>query len=621
MAFQPERLKNPVVADEVAFSARELSVLNEIATVVSAASDIRDIYSSFTALVADVIAWDGIIVNTRADDGQNFVIRVREGEAVPGRTSGTTFPVEGSLFELVLRSWQTQHISVAEGQTAEYALKIPGLRSSILAGFRSFLGTPLLSQGEMVGAIYVQAFDPHAFTEHDRMLLERIAVFVGPAIGRFDTYELHRQDKLRAQSLLKIGHLLLGASDIGNVLEQFVAELRTVVEVDRMAIAAAQPGGQALVDRHIYGVPVPGYEAGNIIPFEALEPNGLDITSGAYIFDGIVFSDANELTSPGLCANYRAGLRSAMFAGLRSEGRLVGTMNVKSIKDAAYDKSDLEYFEQVADHVAASLERTLAHRSEIEMGRAAEARVQAEQESRRLVDITKAKERLLTSASHELRTPLTGILAFIDLLARNRDGNLDEKQLRYMSIIRRNAEELSAMVNSLIDHAARENGGLHINREKFSLAPMLQEAATDNAPMLAEQLQTVHVESPGDIEIVGDRRHLLVALGHLIDNASRYAPPKTAIHITGVIVDGNVEVSVVDQGLGIPGEFVSGIFDPFDRGANTGMAEKPGAGLGLTYVRAVATAHSGLAAYARAKEGGAKFTIRFPAVYDTTRKF
>ena len=126
MATQFNNIDEPNVTDEVTFSPRELSVLNEIATVVSSATDISDVYSSFAALVADVIDWDGIIVNTPCDDGRNFLIRVREGSAVTGRPAGEVFEIEGSLYAEVQKNRQTQVISVSEGQTAEWALNIPG---------------------------------------------------------------------------------------------------------------------------------------------------------------------------------------------------------------------------------------------------------------------------------------------------------------------------------------------------------------------------------------------------------------------------------------------------------------------------------------------------------------
>jgi len=616
MATQSEKFDSSQITDEVVFSARELAVLNEIATVVSSATDISDVYSSFAALVADVIEWDGIILNTPCDDGRNFMIRVREGSAIKGRTSGDAFEIEGSLFGEVVKSRSTVSISVAEGQTAEWALKVPGLRGPLLSGVRSWMATPLVSQGELLGVFYVQSLEPNAFTDHDRLILERIATFVGPTIERFNAQEKLQQEERHSKSLLRIGRLLLGAHDLDDVINQFTDELRTVIEVDRLAIAIATPDGHSLIDRWLVGVVVEGRGANSITPLDALEPGGLDVNSHGYIMPVGPLSESDVVSSPGLYANYQAGLRSAMFAGLRSQGALVGTINVKSRNEDAYSASDLEFFEQVTDHLAASIARTVSYEVEEQLNRAAQDRLKAEQEALRVVDVIQAKERLLTSASHELRTPLTGILAFVDLLARNRSGNLAEKELRYLSIVRRNAEDLSGKVNSLIAHAARDAGELNIKLESFDLATMLREVETDAVPKLAELGQTLNLVIPDNVEMIGDRRQLLVAVTHLIDNATRYAPRNSQISVVGEQIGGNIDISVSDEGRGVPDEHASDIFDPFERGELTGMADNPGAGLGLTYVRAVAVGHGGDALYGKTANGGAEFTIRIPVRTD-----
>jgi signal transduction histidine kinase len=597
---------------DVVFSARDLAVLNEIATVVSSATDISDVYSAFSALVGEVIEWDGIIVVTPWDDARNFMIRVREGSLSPGRRAGDLFEIQGSLYEELVRTRETQNISVVEGQTAEWALKYPGIRDSLVAGFRSFMAAPLISHGNLLGGLHVQSYKADAFSEHDRMIFERIGIFLGPTIERFNAYEELKRDDLHAKSMLRMGRLLLGAADLGDVFDSFIDELRMAMEVDRFAIAVAQPDGETITDRYMYGIPVDGYEVGKVHSMESLEPNGLDVTSHGYILAPGMLDNADPVASPGLHANNQAGLKSAMFAGLRSEGKLVGTMNVKSVRLDAYAAHKLEYFEQLADHVAASIDRTRSHESELELNRAARERSNAQQEAVKIVEVTRAKERLLSSASHELRTPLTGILAFVDLLARNRDGNLNDKQLRYLSIVRRNAEDLSGKVNSLIDHSARNSEQLNIKLERFRLAPMLQEALTDAAPKMAELGQSHRVDVDESIEAVGDRRHLLTAIGHLIDNAIQYTPRGSEVRIAGEVNGRYLEMSVSDEGAGISEDHAAGIFDPFERGELTGMADRPGAGLGLTYVRAVAIGHGGDASYEPSSGGGAKFMIQIP---------
>ena len=401
MADQSGSNPDAETAGEADLSTREMNVLLNIATVVSAASSMNDVYSSFAALVADLIEWDGISFTTLNDDGKTFSFSLREGAAVPVRSSAEKFPIEGTLHGEAVEKRETQYFVANNGQTAELALKIPGLRRSLLAGFRTFMATPLFSQGEVVGGISVQSFGPHAFSARDQMLFERIASFVGPTLGRFNAFESLQKDDLRNKSLLKIGQLLLGSHDLGEAFDQLVDEMRTVVDVDRLTISVAELGSKNLVDRHVFGVHVPGNEANRVISLDSLQSGRLDLASHGYIFAETSLRDADPLKDPRGFANYEAGLRSAMFAALRTESRLVGTINLKSTSENAYVKADLEYFEQVADHVAASVDRTLAHESKTQSSSCRKGSAGARQKDRLAADSARAKDRLLASPPGE----------------------------------------------------------------------------------------------------------------------------------------------------------------------------------------------------------------------------
>lgn len=82
--------------------------------------------------------------------------------------------------------------------------------------------------------------------------------------------------------------------------------------------------------------------------------------------------------------------------------------------------------------------------------------------------------------------------------------------------------------------------------------------------------------------------------------------------MTGNMDKHEARITVIDEGVGVEADHTETIFDPFDRGEKTGMSDEPGAGLGLSYVKAVAHAHNGDAYYEHAKDGGAKFTIVIP---------
>jgi len=597
---------------EEKLSIGELNVLQEIAALTSSAGDITDVYSSVAALVAELIDWDGIIVNTPNPDGVNFDIRLREGDIPPGRGAGAKFEIEGSLFEEVQKVRQSVRISVAETNTAEWAMRMPGIRGSLLAGVKSFLSTPLMSQGELVGALYVQSVRTAAFNDHDRLLLERVVMLLGPAIARFDALRELEIEHNRAQCLLLIGKLFLDADNFDQVQDKFFEYMSKELPIDRSAIAVITDDGTALQDRYMYGLKVPVWDDQAAIKLDQLEPNGIDVISHGYILPPDGMANADPDTSPGLHANYKAGLRSAMFAGLRVRGQLLGTINVKSKVENAYTPEDLQFFEQVTNRLSELLARSLAVEAEEVSRKQTEKLRGSEHEVQRMLDVTQVKQRLLTSASHELRTPLTGILAFTDLLARNRSGNLEDKQLRYLSIVRKNAEELSGKINALISHADRDRELVQVNIESFDLLEMLTELVTDSSPKLVDTGHDLKVDCSAGLVIQADRRQLMVALSNLIENAAKYSPSNTTIYMAGNVDKHEARITVIDEGVGVEADHTETIFDPFDRGEKTGMSDEPGAGPGLSYVKAVAHAHNGDAYYEHAKDGGAKFTIVIP---------
>jgi signal transduction histidine kinase len=108
----------------------------------------------------------------------------------------------------------------------------------------------------------------------------------------------------------------------------------------------------------------------------------------------------------------------------------------------------------------------------------------------------------------------------------------------------------------------------------------------------------------------GEPSGLRLALKVLLDNALRYTPAGTALHVTGRRVDGGVEMALRDEGQGVPPDDVARIFDKGYRGANaTGVA---GSGLGLYMARSVVEVHGGSLTYALPAEGGAEFRLWLP---------
>ncbi|MEO7371171.1 MAG: ATP-binding protein, partial [Ilumatobacteraceae bacterium] len=123
----------------------------------------------------------------------------------------------------------------------------------------------------------------------------------------------------------------------------------------------------------------------------------------------------------------------------------------------------------------------------------------------------------------------------------------------------------------------------------------------------------VSVRSQGDPQLVGSHRQLVSAVANLLENAVKYSDKGSEVVVDSHLVDGWIEISVTDTGVGIPARDIDRIFERFYRVDRARSRDTGGTGLGLSIVRHVATNHSGEVSVQSREGEGSVFTIRVPA--------
>ena len=191
------------------------------------------------------------------------------------------------------------------------------------------------------------------------------------------------------------------------------------------------------------------------------------------------------------------------------------------------------------------------------------------------------QRRLVADASHELRTPLTSLRMRTEFLASN-DNLLPEERRRHQQAAVTDVEQLSALVNDLIDLAADVRAG-HEKPRMARVGDVVIEV-TDRFRVVTGRTVTVEVDDTETRIRPGMVRR---AVQNLIDNANKYSPPETPITVRSR--QGRIEVS--DQGDGIAAEDLDHVFDRFYRSSKA--RTRPGNGIGLAIVAQVAEAHQG----------------------------
>lgn len=216
---------------------------------------------------------------------------------------------------------------------------------------------------------------------------------------------------------------------------------------------------------------------------------------------------------------------------------------------------------------------------------------------------------LLSSISHDLRTPLTALVGLIDAMMLI-EPKLEAQHQEFAGAIREQAMRTSAQVNNLLDMARLQAGKVTLKREWQPLEDAVGAALQARAAVLGGH--SVRIDLPGDLPVLElDAVLMERVFSNLLENAAKYTPTGSVIEISARVAGEEVEVSVCDNGPGLPPGREQAIFEKFARGQEE--SNVVGVGLGLAIVRAIVAAHGGKVwACNRSPRTGACFVFTLP---------
>lgn len=233
---------------------------------------------------------------------------------------------------------------------------------------------------------------------------------------------------------------------------------------------------------------------------------------------------------------------------------------------------------------------------------------------RQLKTLDKMKSDFFSSMSHELRTPLTSIKEGISLLQEGVGGTITDKQKRLLVILTEESNRLIDLVNSLLDLSKMEAGMMTYNFEEGSLAPLIERAMMEVAPLVEGKKISLGARLGKDLPFLRmDREKILQTLRNLIGNAVKFSPEGGRVTVMAQRMNQEVKVSVADTGPGIPKDDLGSIFEKFRQAPFHHSDKFKGSGLGLAIVKHVITAHGGKV-WAESELGqGSSFIFVLPA--------
>jgi len=222
------------------------------------------------------------------------------------------------------------------------------------------------------------------------------------------------------------------------------------------------------------------------------------------------------------------------------------------------------------------------------------------------------RQEFLSNVSHELRTPLTAIIAFVETLET---GALEdpESSQRFLSIIRKNASRMHALIDDILELTAIEGGNVTLRPATVDLYELVGDVCSSLAAKASAQNVTLENRVEPDVVVHADARRLEQMLTNLIDNGIKFSRENGTVSISHERGTRD-RIFVQDNGDGIPAQHLERLFERFYRVDRARSRDMGGTGLGLAIVKHLALLHGGEVTVTSEIGKGTTFVIHLPTI-------
>jgi signal transduction histidine kinase len=399
-----------------------------------------------------------------------------------------------------------------------------------------------------------------------------------------------RADQL--ESVNRVSRALTSSLDQEEAFDRFLRELTGVFGFARLAIVLVE-GEDAVVMANS------GRESRNLYPTGTARP-----VAGSILEDilraGQTVVRGDMDTSPRYPEERelaRIGLKSRVVAPLAAGGDALGMLSVSRAEPDAFTSEEVDLITLLARQVGFAVQNMRTYAAERN----------AAEELRRLSAL---RADFVSLVSHELRTPMASVIGCAATL-RHRWRELGPEQREsFLELIEQETGRLSTLIGDVLDTSRIEAGTFSYTFADVDLAELVRETAS-MVELGADEIHVQTIVRDPLPAVRGDRDRLRQLLINLLSNAAKYTVAGDEIEVRAGAEGGNLIVSVIDHGPGIPADQHLLIFEKFGR-VSSGGHSKPGAGLGLFIARSIAEAHGGTLDVQSESGAGTAFTFRLP---------
>jgi len=456
-------------------------------------------------------------------------------------------------------------------------------------GVRTALAMPLMREGFPIGTITLRRIEVRPFSDKQIALLKTFAhqaVIAIENVRLFQALEARTQELARSvgelRALGEVGQAVSSTLDVETVLATIASHAVQLSGTDSGVIYEFDETTEEFNLRASHRMETEVVEMLRASPIhlgEAATGRAAVMRAPLQVSD---ISNEREYTGARVRPLLiRLGYRSLLSVPLLREQQIMGALTVWRRRVGEFPPEVVNLLQTFATQSALAIQNARLFR-------------EIEDKSRQIEAANRHKSEFLANMSHELRTPLNAIIGFSEVLQERLFGELNEKQAEYTDDILTSGRHLLSLINEILDLSKVEAGRMELELANFDL-PL----AIDNARTFVRERATrhgIHLDVKVDERLgdfVGDERKIKQILLNLLSNAVKFTPEGGRIGITARQLNGAVEISVSDTGVGIALEDQPKIFEEFRQVGSDQLHKSEGTGLGLTLAKKFVELHGG----------------------------
>ena len=582
--------------------ARQLALSAEVTQAASSILDLDKLLPQVVDQIKETFRYDHVQIFMMDEKREYAELRASTGEAGKKLLSIKHKLAKGSISVIGQTTARGEPVVALDTIDARYQHK----PNPHLPLTRSEMALPIITEGEVVGALDVQSNRPNAFTAEDADVLRLLAAQISVAIYNA---RLFTQSQSRAKNLSFLFDVTAAAArpdeTLQESLENVVFQVRDLLRTHVVAVYLREEYYD--LENNIFAVLDPVAQVGSNQPLSEMPEIQLNDRQH---FVSVVADEGrpqiiNDIEQEPTYLPIASSTRSATIVPMTSGNSLTGVLVLEDDRLNAYHDETLMLLGALTNNLSAIVQSSRLLERVFD-------------QNEKLMELDKLRSDFLANMSHELRTPLNSIIGFSRVILKGIDGPLTEMQEQDISTIYSSGQHLLGLINDVLDQAKIASGKMDLHIDYFDVKPVADGVRSIGIGLVKDKpIDIVLNISPGLPQAYGDEFRTRQVLINLVSNACKFTNEgqiALSIYSQPHAASGKdmVRIDVADTGIGIAEKDLPLLFEAFRQVDSSLTRTVGGTGLGLPIAKSLIEMQGGMMLVESAVNIGSTFSILLP---------